>query len=188
MLCARLWRTLAAITHYREEAIMNRIWAALALSALSSTTAWADAASGHAGSAHPADALKDKAPANVGNKPALPPGVTPSTRKVHAGHEHPVIEARDHEQPSATEMKPALPPGVKPSTRKVHAGQEHPVIEGHDHAQLTATEQKPALPPGVRPSTRKVHAGQEHPTIESHDHVQPSATEMKPALPPGVRR
>lgn len=129
---------------------MNRIWAALALSALSCTTAWADAASGHAGSAHPADALKDKAPANVGSKPALPPGVTPSTRKVHAGQEHPVIEGHDHAQLTATEQKPALPPGVKPSTRKVHAGQEHPVIEGHDHVQPSATELKPALPPGVK--------------------------------------
>ncbi|WP_306477126.1 hypothetical protein [Methyloversatilis sp.] len=129
---------------------MNRIWAALALSALSCTTAWADAASGHAGSAHPADALKDKAPANVGSKPALPPGVTPSTRKVHAGQEHPVIEGHDHVPQSATEQKLAMPIGVQPSQRKVHAGQEHPVIESHDHVQPSATELKPALPPGVK--------------------------------------
>lgn len=129
---------------------MNRIWAALAFSALSCTTAWADAASGHAGSAHPADALKDKVPANVGSKPALPPGVTPSTRKVHAGQEHPVIEGHDHVPQSATEQKLAMPIGVQPSQRKVHAGQEHPVIEGHDHVQPSATELKPALPPGVK--------------------------------------
>jgi hypothetical protein len=47
-------------------------------------------------------------------KPALPPGVKPSTRRVHAGQEHPAIEGHDHAQPSATETKPALPPGVKP--------------------------------------------------------------------------
>jgi hypothetical protein len=130
---------------------MNKIWAAIALSALSCSTALAGTAAGHAGSEHPADALKDKAPANIGATPALPPGVQPSHRKVHAGQEHPVIEGHDHALQSATEVKPALPPGVQPSHHKVHAGQEHPAVESHDHVLPSATETKPALPPGVKP-------------------------------------
>ena len=93
---------------------MKNAFKILILSMLLSAPAWADPAKTHAGAEHPAEAVKGKQPANVGVKPALPPGVTPSTRKVHAGQEHPAIEGHDHAQPSATETKPALPPGVKP--------------------------------------------------------------------------
>ncbi|MBU0603541.1 MAG: hypothetical protein KKD25_14205 [Gammaproteobacteria bacterium] len=127
---------------------MNTTFKAIALSALLCTSAWAGT---HAGSVHPAKALRDRPPANIATTPALPPGVELSDRKVHAGHEHPVIEGHDHPQPSATETRPALPPGVELSDHKVHAGHDHPVIEGHDHPLPTATESHPALPPGVRP-------------------------------------
>jgi hypothetical protein len=113
--------------------------------------AWADASGKHAGADHPAEAVKGKKPANVAAKPALPPGVSTKTKKVHAGYEHPAVEGHDQHVPTAVESKPALPPGATTATHKVHAGHEHPVIEGHDHPLPSATERKPALPPGVKP-------------------------------------
>jgi hypothetical protein len=171
----------------RKEDIMKREWAVIALSLCMSGPVWADAPGKHAGADHPAEAVKGKKPANVAAKPALPPGVSTKSKKVHAGYEHPAIEGHDQHVPTAVENTPALPPGVSTKTKKVHAGQEHPAIEGHDQHVPTAVENKPALPPGATTATHKVHAGYEHPAIEGHDHPLPSATESKPALPPGVK-
>jgi hypothetical protein len=168
-----------------REIIMNAKWIVV-LAALCISPVHADQSGKHAGTEHPAEAVKGKKPANVGNKPALPPGVKPDYRKIHAGQEHPAIEAHEHPLPTAVENKPALPPGATTATHKVHAGQEHPVIEAHEHPLPTAVENKPALPPGATTATHKVHAGQEHPAIETHDLPPPAATTVKPALPPGV--
>lgn len=130
---------------------MNKPWAVIALSLCISAPVWADASGKHAGADHPAEAVKGKKAANIAAKPALPPGVSTRTKKVHAGQEHPAIEGHDQHVPTAVENTPALPPGVRTATHHVHAGQEHPAVEGHDQHIPTRVESKPALPPGVKP-------------------------------------